>query len=115
MATPNRCTYAVPLFDQLGAKALSDFLPEYLVSELGTRQIRHRQGRFRLPSTYSLIKHSRAADEDWYPGYHPAWTRKAQGGARYDSTHHPEDSRGPWRAPQGVDSYIYKNICKTCK
>jgi hypothetical protein len=26
-ATPNRCTYAVPLLDQLGKKALNDFVP----------------------------------------------------------------------------------------
>jgi hypothetical protein len=34
-------------------------------------------------------------------------TLKAQGGVRYDSAHHLEDSRGPWCAPQGVDNYIY--------
>jgi hypothetical protein len=33
-ATPNRCTYTVPLFNQLDQKALSDFLPEYLVPEI---------------------------------------------------------------------------------
>jgi hypothetical protein len=33
-ATPNRCTYVVPLFDQLGKKALSDFMPKYLVLEI---------------------------------------------------------------------------------
>jgi hypothetical protein len=54
-------------------------------------------------------------DEDWYLGYHPAWTRKAQGGVRYDSAHYPEDSRGSWCVPQGVDNYIYKNICKIYK
>jgi hypothetical protein len=37
--------YTVHLFDQLGQKALSDFVPEYLVPELNTRQIHHRQGR----------------------------------------------------------------------
>jgi hypothetical protein len=51
-------------------------------------------------------------DEDWYLGYHPAWTRKAKGGVRYDSAHHLEDFRGPWHAPQGIYNYIYKNICK---
>jgi hypothetical protein len=35
--TPNRCTYAVPLLDQLGEKALNDFVSEYLVPELSTR------------------------------------------------------------------------------
>jgi hypothetical protein len=70
--TPNRCIYAVPLFDQLGKKAHSNFVPEYLVPELCTRQIHHRQGRSRSPSIYSLAKHSWAADEDWYLGYHPA-------------------------------------------
>jgi hypothetical protein len=35
-ATPNRCTYVVPLFNQLGEKALSNFVPEYLVPELST-------------------------------------------------------------------------------
>jgi hypothetical protein len=53
--------------------------------------------------------------DNWYPVYHPAWTRMAQGGVRYDSAHHPEDSRGPWRAPQDVDSYIYRNIYKIGK
>jgi hypothetical protein len=33
-ATPNRCTYAVPLFDQLAKKALSKFMPEYLVPKI---------------------------------------------------------------------------------
>jgi hypothetical protein len=113
--TSNRCTYTVPLFDQLSKKALSDFVPEYLVPELSTRQIRHRQRKSRSSSTYSLAKHSRAADEDWYLRYHPAWTRKAQGGVHYDSTHYPEDSIEPCRAPQGVDNYIYKNICKIDK
>jgi hypothetical protein len=70
-ATPNRCTYAVPLFDQLGEKALSDFVLEYLVPKLSTRQIHHRQGRSISPSIYSLTKHSGATDEDWYVGYHP--------------------------------------------
>jgi hypothetical protein len=107
-ATPNRCTYLVPLFDHLSEKALSDFMPEYLISELSIRQIHHRQGRSRSPSTYSLAKHSGAAEEDWYLGYHLAWTWKTKGGVRYDSAHHPEDSRGPWRAPQGVDNNIYK-------
>jgi hypothetical protein len=54
-------------------------------------------------------------DEDWYPGYHPAWTRKAQVGVRYDLAHHPKDFRGPCCAPQGLDNYIYKNICKIDK
>jgi hypothetical protein len=54
------------------------------------------------------------ADEDRYLGYHPACTQKAQGGVHYDSTHHPKDFRGPWHA-QGVDNYIYKNICKIGK
>jgi hypothetical protein len=105
----------VPLFDQLGEKALSDFMVEDLVPELSTRQIHHRQGRSRSPSTYSLVKHSGAADEDWYPGYYPAWTRKARGGVYYDLAHHLEDFKGPWRAPQDVDNYIYKNICKIGK
>jgi hypothetical protein len=35
-ATPNRCTYAVPLFDQLGEKAINDFVSEYLVPQLST-------------------------------------------------------------------------------
>jgi hypothetical protein len=33
---PNRCTYAVPLFDQLSEKALSDFVQENLDPELST-------------------------------------------------------------------------------
>jgi hypothetical protein len=33
-ATPNRCTYTVPLFDQLGEKGLNNFMPEYLVLEI---------------------------------------------------------------------------------
>jgi hypothetical protein len=49
------------------------------------------------------------------PSPYPAWTRKAQGGVHYDSVHHSEDSREPWCAPQYVDNYIYKNICKIGK
>jgi hypothetical protein len=75
----------MPLFDQLGEKALSDFVLEYLAPELSTWQFRHRQGRSKSPCTYSLAKHSGATDEDWYLGYHPAWTQKAQGGVLYDS------------------------------
>jgi hypothetical protein len=30
---------------------------------------------------YSLAKHSRAADEGWYLGYHPTQTWKAEGGS----------------------------------
>jgi hypothetical protein len=33
-ATTNRCTYVVPLFDQFGEKALSNFMTEYLVVEI---------------------------------------------------------------------------------
>jgi hypothetical protein len=33
-ATPNRCTYMVPLFNQFGEKALSNFILEYLVPEI---------------------------------------------------------------------------------
>jgi hypothetical protein len=76
-------TYAVHLFDQFGEKALNDFVPEYLVPKLSTRQIHHRQGRSRSSSIYSLAKHLGAADEDWYPGYHPTWTRKTKGGVCY--------------------------------
>jgi hypothetical protein len=54
-------------------------------------------------------------DEDWYPKYDLTGTQKAQGGVQYNSAHHLEDSRGPWLAPQGVDNYIYKNICKIGK
>jgi hypothetical protein len=86
-ATPNRCTYMVPLFDQLGEKALNDFMPEYLVPELSTQKICHRQERSRSPNTYSLVTHSGAADEDWYPRYHLAWTRKAQGGVCCTTSH----------------------------
>jgi hypothetical protein len=46
-------------------------------------------------------------DEDWYR-VPLAWTRKVQGGICYDSTHHLEDFKGLWCAPQGVDNYIYK-------
>jgi hypothetical protein len=45
-------------------------------------------------------------DEDLYLGYHPTETQKAQGGVHYDSAHHLKDSRGPWHAPQGIDSFI---------
>jgi hypothetical protein len=62
----------MPLFNQLSEKALSDFMPEYLILELSTRQIHHGQGRSRSPSIYSLAKHSEAADKDWYPVYHPS-------------------------------------------
>jgi hypothetical protein len=105
----------VPLFDQLSEKALSDVVPEYLVPELSTQQIHHRQGRSRSLSTFSLAKHSGATEEDWYPGYHPTWTQTAEGGVRYYSAHHLEDSREPRRAPQGIDNYIYKIICKIGK
>jgi hypothetical protein len=33
-ATTNKCTYTVPLFDQFSEKALSNFMPEYLVPEI---------------------------------------------------------------------------------
>jgi hypothetical protein len=33
-AIPNKCTYMVPLFDQFGEKALTNFIPEYLVPEI---------------------------------------------------------------------------------
>jgi hypothetical protein len=36
-----------------------------------------------------------SANDDWYSGYHHAWTRKAQGGVHYDLAHHLEDSRRP--------------------
>jgi hypothetical protein len=61
------------------------------------------------------VVHLCPSDEDWYPGYHPAWTRKVQGGVCYDSTRHLEDFKGTWRASQGVDNYICKNICKIGK
>jgi hypothetical protein len=54
-------------------------------------------------------------DEDWYSRYHPTLTQKTQGGVRYGLAHHSEDSRGLWHAPQGVDNYIYKSICKIRK
>jgi hypothetical protein len=54
----------VPLFDHFVEKALNNFMPEYLVPELITQQIHHKQGRSRSPSIYSLAKHSGAADED---------------------------------------------------
>jgi hypothetical protein len=41
-ATSSRCTYAVHLFDQLGEKALIDFMPKYLDPELSTQQIHHK-------------------------------------------------------------------------
>jgi hypothetical protein len=34
----------VHLFEQLGEKALTDFMPGYLVPELSTHQIHHSQG-----------------------------------------------------------------------
>jgi hypothetical protein len=33
-ATPNRCTYTVPICDQFGEKALNNFIAEYLVPEI---------------------------------------------------------------------------------
>jgi hypothetical protein len=33
-ATPNRCTYAVNLFDQVSEKAINDFMLEYLVPKI---------------------------------------------------------------------------------
>jgi hypothetical protein len=33
-ATPHRCTYTMPLFDQFSEKALSNFMPYYLVPEI---------------------------------------------------------------------------------
>jgi hypothetical protein len=62
----------VPLFDQLSEKALRNFVPEYLVLELSTQEIHHRHRRSISPNIYSLAKHSRAANEDWYPRNHPA-------------------------------------------
>jgi hypothetical protein len=34
VATPNRCAYMVPLFDQFSENALNNFRPEYLVLEI---------------------------------------------------------------------------------
>jgi hypothetical protein len=34
---------------------------------------------------------------------------------RYNPAHRLEDSRVPRCAPQGVDNYIYRNICKIDK
>jgi hypothetical protein len=79
-ATPNRCTYAVPPFWSTWQKTLSNFIPEYLVPELSTRQIHHGQGRSRSPSTYSLAKHSGVVDEDWYPGTTLYWLRRPKEG-----------------------------------
>jgi hypothetical protein len=83
----------VHLLDQLSEKAFNDFITEYLVPELSTQKIHHRQRRSRSPNIYSL----------------------AQGGVRYVSAHHPEDFRGPWCSPEGVDNYVYKSICKIGK
>jgi hypothetical protein len=33
-ATPNRCIYTVPLFDQFSETTLSNFMPGYLVPEI---------------------------------------------------------------------------------
>jgi hypothetical protein len=33
-ATPNRCTYPVPIFDQFSEKELNNFMLEYLVPEI---------------------------------------------------------------------------------
>jgi hypothetical protein len=57
-ATPSRCTYVVHLFDQISEKALSDFMPEYLVPEFSTWKFYHIQGISRSPSMYSFAKHS---------------------------------------------------------
>jgi hypothetical protein len=76
--------------------------------KLSTQQIRYGQRRSKSPST-------EATNEDWYPGYHPAWTQKDQGRFRYDLAHHPEHSRGLCHAPQDINNYIYKNICKIGK
>jgi hypothetical protein len=76
----------MPLFDQLGEKALDNFVPEYLVLELSTRQIYHRQGRSRSPSIYSLPKYSGAAAEDWYPGYLHGLKRPKEGFAMTQPT-----------------------------
>jgi hypothetical protein len=67
------------------------------------------------PSQYTFYGMSTIVDEDWYSGYHPAWTQKTQGGVRYDSSHHLKDFRGPWCALQDVNNYIYKNIYKIGK
>jgi hypothetical protein len=75
----------------------------------------HDQEMYGVEVQTEMHGHEQSPDEDWYPRYHPAWTWKAQGEARYDSAHHLEDFRGPWRSLQGVDNYIYKNICKICK
>jgi membrane peptidoglycan carboxypeptidase len=56
----------MPLFDQLSEKAFNDFMLEYLVAELSTRQICYIQGISKSPSIYSLVKHSGTADEYWY-------------------------------------------------
>jgi hypothetical protein len=107
-ATPNRCTYTVPYSINSVKKHSAISCQSTWFMNFSTQQTRCSQGRFRSPNTYSLAKHSGAADEDWHPRYHPAWTRKAQGGFRYDSAHNLEDSRWPWHALKGLDSYIHK-------
>jgi hypothetical protein len=62
----------VPLFNQFGEKALGNFMPEYLVFKIEYSVNSSRTKRSRSSSIYSPAKHSGAADEDWYSGYHPA-------------------------------------------
>jgi hypothetical protein len=103
------------LFNRLGQKVLSDFVPEYLAPEIEYSTNSSRTRKIQVtqhPLTWQALR-------GWWwglvPRVPPTWTQKAQGGVRYNSTHHPEDSRGSWHAPQGVKSYIYRNICKIGK
>jgi hypothetical protein len=64
-AAPIRCPYLINSVK----KALSNFMPDYLVPKIEYSEIHHRQGRSNSPNIYSLAKHSRAADMDWYLGY----------------------------------------------
>jgi hypothetical protein len=64
----------VPLFDQLGEKALSDFMPEYLVVVLGKfntdKKDPDHTASTHLPSTPGGGR--RGADKNGYLGYHSA-------------------------------------------
>jgi hypothetical protein len=104
------------LFNQFSEKALRNFMPEYLDTEIeystNSSQTRKNQITHHL-LTYQAL--GGATDEDWYSGHHPAWTRKAQGGVCYDLAHNPEDFRGLWRVPQDIDNSISNNICKIGK
>jgi hypothetical protein len=96
-------------------KALSDFIPEYLVPEMSTHIIYHGQGRSRSPSIYSLAKHLGVVNEDWYLGYHSYRLRRPKEGSALTRPNIQKILEDRGILPKGLDNNICKKICKIGK